>query len=134
MSTVADPNLNVDLRFPIGPYRPPDHIVQELREEWICELERLPENLSKAVAGLSEAQLETPYRPGGWTVRQVVHHVFDSHLNSYMRFRLALTEEEPIIKPYDEAAWAELIDAKTAPVELSLTLLEALHARWVMLL
>jgi len=83
---------------------------------------------------LNEAQLDTPYRDGGWTVRQVVHHVPDSHMNAYMRFRLALTEHEPVIKPYDEAAWAELVDGKTAPPEISLALLDALHDRWVRLL
>jgi len=83
---------------------------------------------------LNEAQLDTPYRDGGWTVRQVVHHVPDSHMNAYIRFRLALTEHEPVIKPYDEAAWAELVDAKSAPPEISLTLLDALHDRWVRLL
>jgi hypothetical protein len=87
-----------------------------------------------AAAGLSEEQLNTPYRPGGWTVRQVIHHVPDSHINSYVRFRLALTEEEPIIKPYEENRWAELPDARTAPVELSLDLLEMLHRRWTLLL
>ena len=83
---------------------------------------------------MNEAQLDTPYRDGGWTVRQVVHHVPDSHMNAYMRFRLALTEHEPVIKPYDEAAWAELVDGKTAPPEISLALLDALHDRWVRLL
>jgi len=86
------------------------------------------------VAGLSQEQIDTPYRPGGWTVRQVVHHVPDSHLNSYIRFRLALTEQEPTIKPYDEKRWAELADSRTGPMEVSLALLESLHARWVLLL
>jgi hypothetical protein len=94
----------------------------------------LPAQLAKAVAGLDDAQLDTPYRPGGWTVRQVVHHLPDSHLNSYARFRLALTETSPLIKPYEEAAWAQLSDARTAPVGPSLTLLEGLHARFVLLL
>lgn len=123
-----------DLRFPVGRYRAPGKVGAHQREEWIGEIERLPENLRHAVSGLSEAQLDTPYRPGGWTVRQVVHHVADSHLNSYTRFRLALTEEKPTIKTYNEADWAELADAKTAALELSLALLEALHARWVLLL
>jgi len=86
------------------------------------------------VAGLSEPQLDTPYRPGGWTVRQVVHHVPDSHINSYVRFRLALTENEPTVKPYDESRWAELADSRTAHIETSLALLESLHERWVLLL
>ena len=84
--------------------------------------------------GLDEAQLDTPYRPGGWTVRQTVHHVADSHMNSFIRFRLALTETEPTISPYDQAAWGELADSRAAPVELSLQLIENLHARWVVLL
>ena len=87
-----------------------------------------------ALAGLSDSQLDTPYRPGGWTVRQVAHHVPDSHMNSYVRFRLALTEDEPVIKPYEESRWAELPDARGMPVEPSLVLLESLHARWVPLL
>jgi hypothetical protein len=87
-----------------------------------------------AVAGLTTAQLDTAYRPGGWTVRQVVHHVPDSHLNAYVRFKLALTENAPTIKPYDEAAWARLPDTASTPIEVSLDLLESLHARWVRLL
>jgi hypothetical protein len=98
------------------------------------EIEQAPARLRAVVAGLSDAQLDTPYRPVGWTVRQVVHHVPDSHLNSYVRFRLALTEKEPTIKPYDESRWAELTDARTAPIEISLALLESLHARWTLLL
>jgi hypothetical protein len=90
--------------------------------------------LRGAAAGLDNQRLDTPYRPGGWTVRQVVHHLPDSHLNSYVRFRLALTEDEPIIKPYDESRWAELTDARTAPVEISLAFIESLHRRWMLLL
>jgi uncharacterized damage-inducible protein DinB len=90
--------------------------------------------LRSAVADLNEDQLATPYRPGGWNVRQVVHHLPDSHLNSYIRFRLALTEDNPVVKPYQEAAWAELHDARSAPIELSLALLESLHQRWALLL
>lgn len=123
-----------DLRYPVGRYRPPKEITQDTRAEWIGEIERLPENLRRAVSGLSEAQLDTRYRPGGWTVRQVVHHLADSHLNSYSRFRWAVTENVPEIKTYNEADWAELPDAKTAPVQLSLSLIEALHARWALLL
>ena len=93
-----------------------------------------PARMREAVAGLSDGQLDTPYREGGWTVRQVVHHVPDSHLNAYIRLKLALTENEPTIKPYDEALWAQLDDVHTTPVETSLTLLESLHARWVGLL
>lgn len=123
-----------DLKFPVGRYKAPATISAEQRAAWIEEMAKLPENLKNAVAGLTDAQLDTPYRQGGWTVRQVAHHVPDSHLNSYTRFRLALTENVPLIKPYDEAAWAELSDAKTAPVAPSLALLEALHARFVLML
>lgn len=122
------------LRYPIGRYSPPSEITSEHRTVWIAELESLPDRLNDAVKGLSDDQLDTPYRPGGWTVRQIVHHFPDSHLNSYTRFRLALTEQSPTIKPYAEAAWAELPDAKSAPIEPSLLLTGALHKRWVMLL
>jgi hypothetical protein len=104
------------------------------RAACVTRIAAAPAALRAAVAGLSDAQLDTPYRPGGWTVRQVVHHVPDSHLNAYVRIRLALTEDTPTIKPYEEARWAELPDARSLPVEASLTLLEALHARWVTLL
>jgi DinB superfamily len=123
-----------ELRYPLGRYRPPTSITAQDRTEWIAEIDALPSRMRQAIAGMNDAQLDTRYRAGGWTVRQVVHHVPDSHLNSYSRFRLALTEDSPTIKPYDEAAWAELADAKTAPVEPSLAMLEGLHARWVMLL
>jgi len=122
-----------DLRYPIGHFSPPASSLPGVRAAHIQTLRRLPERLRAAVSGLSDAQLDTPYRDGGWTVRQVVHHVFDSHANSYMRFKLALTEEWPTIKPYDEAAWAELADSRM-PIEVSLTLIEALHGRWVGLL
>src|SRR5882762_11341986 len=105
-----------DLRYPIGPLEacaPPDF---GMRVKMMSELAEAPKRLRAAVAGLSDRQLDTPYRPAGWTVRQVVHHLPDSHLNSYTRFRLALTEDSPAIKPYDEAAWAELADAKSAPI------------------
>jgi len=120
-------------RYPIGQYSPPATIEREERDAWIAELEKLPANLRAAVAGLNEEQLDTPYRPGGWTVRQVVHHLADGHLNSYTRFRLALTEDIPTIKPFDETAWAELPDAKSGPIEPSLKLLEGLHERWVLM-
>jgi uncharacterized damage-inducible protein DinB len=106
----------------------------EERRQWIAEIAACPARLRAAVAGLTAAQFDTPYRPGGWTVRQVVHHVPDSHLNAYVRFKLALTEDSPTIKPYDEAAWAELPDTAATPIEVSLDLLESLHARWVRLL
>lgn len=123
-----------DLRYPIGEFRFAENITEAKRRAWIEEIAAAPANLRRAVAGLSAEQIDTPYRPGGWTVRQVVHHLPDSHLNSYVRFRLALTEDEPTIKPYREDQWAELADARTAPVELSLALLESLHGRWVLLL
>jgi hypothetical protein len=105
-----------------------------MRIEFIQRIADAPPEVKAAVQGLTEKQLDTPYREGGWTVRQVVHHLPDSHINSYVRFRLALTEDEPTIKPYNERLWAELFDARTAPVALSLQLLESLHERWVMLL
>lgn len=134
MHASMDANTSEELRYPIGRYRAPERIGAEDRAGWIRELEELPEKLRRAVSDLNDTQLETPYRPGGWTVRQVVHHYADSHANSYMRFRWAVTEEMTTVKTYNEADWAELEDAKTAPVELSLGLLEALHARWVLLL
>lgn len=124
----------VDPRYPIGASPRPESIEAAHIHHYIASLAALPENLRSAVYGLSEAQLNTPYREGGWTVRQVVHHLPDSHLNSYTRFRLALTEDAPTIKPYDEKKWAELPDARTAPIEISLNLLESLHHRWAMLL
>jgi hypothetical protein len=123
-----------DLKYPLGRYQPPAAISPGQRTTWIGQMAELPAQLSKAIAGLDDAQLDTPYRPGGWTVRQVVHHLPDSHLNSYTRFRLALTENSPLVKPYEEAAWAQLVDARTAPVAPSLTLLNGLHARFVLLL
>ncbi len=128
------PNLTADPRYPLGKFAFPDHVTAETRTQWLSEVEETPAKLRQAVDGMSDRQLETPYREGGWTVRQVVHHLVDSHMNSYIRFRLALTEHEPTIKPYHEELWAELPDAKTAPVELSLSMLDALHARWMVLL
>ena len=123
-----------DLRYPIGKFPIEGAVTPEKMREWIDQIAEAPARLRESVAGLSKEQLDTPYRPGGWTVRQVVHHLPDSHLNSYCRFRLALTEDEPTIKPYDEVLWTELRDARTAPIELSLDLLDALHRRWVVLL
>lgn len=123
-----------DPRYPIGRFVPPEEVTEVHIQEWINQIAEMPARLRQAVAGLSAAQLDTPYREGGWTVRQVVHHVPDSHLNSYVRFKLALTEEAPTIKPYDEQAWARLGDSRDTPVEVSLRLLEALHQRWVVLL
>ncbi len=122
-----------DLRYPIGEFIVPKEVTKAQREGWLEEVARLPERLRSALAELSNAQLETPYRPGGWSVRRVAHHLSDSHLNSYTRFKLALTEENPTIRPYDEARWAELGDSD-APVEVSLALLDALHKRWIVLL
>jgi len=131
---MAHLDLETDLKYPIGRYQAPTTISVDQRSAWIEEMANLPANLTKAISGLSDAQLDTPYRPGGWTVRQVVHHIPDSHMNSYVRFRLALTENSPLIKPYEEAAWAELADAKNAPVAPSLAILEGLHARFVLML
>jgi uncharacterized damage-inducible protein DinB len=123
-----------DLRYPIGEFSYAGEQTADERRRAIDEIEAAPVRLRAAVQGLSPQQLDTPYRPGGWTVRQVVHHVPDSHLNAYTRFKLALTEDEPTIKPYDEARWAELADVRTAALEVSFALLEALHQRWVLLL
>ena len=123
-----------DLRYPIGKFHYDGPTNDEQKQQFIDEIARAPENLKSAIDGLSTVQLDTPYRPGGWTVRQVVHHLPDSHMNSYVRFKLALTEDEPTIKPYAEDRWAELADTKATPTEISLTLLESLHLRWVALL
>jgi uncharacterized damage-inducible protein DinB len=124
----------MDPRYPIGKFEIPKEVSPALRRQAIEEIAKTPANMRAAVKGLSDAQLETPYREGGWTVRQVVHHVPDSHMNAYIRWRLALTEQEPTIKPYQEAQWANLEDARSAPIEVSLALLEPLHERWVRLL
>jgi len=122
------------LKYPIGKFKAPETFSKELSEAWIREIEELPFRLRSVVSKLNDEQLSTPYRDGGWTVRQVVHHLADSHLNSYIRFKLAMTEDHPTIKPYEEDRWAELEEAKHAPVEISLVLIEALHARWVLFL
>lgn len=124
MSTVLD-----DVRYPIGRFTPVPADT-EARRRAIADIAALPARLREAVAGLTDAQLDTPYRPGGWTVRQVVHHVADSHLNAYTRLKLALTEDAPRITPYDEKAWAELADARL-PAAVSLDLLDSVHARWI---
>ena len=121
----------MDLRYPIGEFKFEAPLTDAERQTCIDIIEQTPAQMRKAVAGLDEDQLNTPYRPEGWSVRQVVHHVPESHLNSYLRFKLALTEDEPTIKPYFEDRWAALDDAREAPIELSLDLLEALHRRWV---
>ena len=120
--------MSNDPRYPIGKWKEqPATTVATL----IDQIAAAPANLTAAVKGLTDAELDTPYRDGGWTPRQIVHHIADSHMNAYIRFKLALTEDMPPAKPYDEAKWAELIDARTAPVSESLALLEALHSRWV---
>jgi len=124
----------MDPRYPIGKFELPKDVTPALRQAAIDDLAGTPARVRAAVAGLSDAQLETPYREGGWTVRQVIHHLADSHMNAYIRLRFALTENQPTIKPYDENTWANLEDARSAPVEVSLRLLEPLHERWVRLL
>lgn len=124
----------MDPRYPIGKFEMPAEVTPTLRAEAILDIAAAPGKVRAAVKGLNDTQLDTPYREGGWTVRQVVHHLADSHMNAYVRWRLALTETEPTIKPYEESAWANLEDAAHAPVEVSLRLLEPLHERWVRLL
>ncbi len=123
-----------DLRYPVGKLVRKPQLSAEERRSAIDTIADTPGALRAAVANLTDAQLDTPYRPEGWTVRQVVHHVADSHMNAYLRFRFALTEDNPTIKPYDEAKWAELVDARTMPVSLSVDLLDRMHARLVTLL
>lgn len=125
----------LDPRYPIGDFESVGRALTPAeRAERIDAIEAHPERMRAAVSGLTDEQLDTPYRDGGWTVRQVVHHVVDSHLNSYVRFKLAITEDNPTIVAYDEKLWAELPDAKSAPIAGSLDLLEALHRRWVSML
>jgi hypothetical protein len=126
-----NPEATMDLRYPVGEFSFSGILSQASRDVLIDEISATPEKMRAAVAGLSNEQLDTPYRPGGWTVRQVVHHVPESHLNSYIRFKLAITEDEPIIKPYFEDRWAQLPDALVSPIGPSLDLLDALHRRWV---
>ncbi len=123
-----------DVRYPIGKFEYDGPLTPEQRQELLHQIEQAPPRLRAAVKGLSEQQLDTPYRPEGWTIRQVVHHVPDSHLNAYVRFKLALTEDEPTIKPYAEDRWARLADTQATPVEVSLAMLDSLHDRWVRLL
>jgi uncharacterized damage-inducible protein DinB len=122
-----------DLRYPIGRYEPGPPPDAEARTALLAQLAEIPGRLRSAVAGLSDGQLDTPYRSGGWTVRQVVHHLADAHLHWYARTKLAVTEDEPVVMPWDEALWAELEDARTGPLEPSLMLLEGLHRRWAAL-
>lgn len=122
------------LRYPIGKYSFNQAVTPEKLANWIAILDAAPKALREAVSGFNDAQLDTRYRPEGWTLRQVVHHLADSHINSYVRFKLAMTEDVPTIRPYHEERWAELEEARTAPVEISLALLDALHRRWVLFL
>jgi uncharacterized damage-inducible protein DinB len=123
-----------DLRYPIGKFPRPVALSAAEREQCIAAIAAAPGHLRDAVAGLDDSQLDAPYRPGGWTVRQVVHHLPDSHMNSYVRFKLALTEDTPTIKPYHEDRWAEIEEARMAPIGISLDLLDALHRRWTAML
>ena len=124
----------MDLRYPVGPFKFDGPSNDQQRIAFIDQIEETPAKLRAAVQGLTEEQIDTPYRPDGWTVRQVVHHVPESHMNAYIRFKLAITEDNPTIKPYFEDRWAQLDDAQTAPVDLSLNLLDSLHRRWVLFL
>jgi DinB family protein len=123
-----------DLRYPLGKFTYNGYLTEDQKQKSLDDIAHAPANLRVAVKGLSQQQLDTPYRPDGWTVRQVAHHVPDSHLNAYVRFKLALTEEDPTIKPYAEDRWAQLADTQATPVEISLVLLDSLHDRWVRLL
>lgn len=123
-----------DPRFPIGKFKAPDQVNSADRTAFINAIETVPAALRAAVRGLSNAQLDTPYREGGWTVRQVIHHIPDSHMNAFIRFKLALTEQDPAIKTYEEQLWADLPDVAATPIDVSLTLVDALHSRWVVLL
>jgi hypothetical protein len=127
--------IDIDtLRYPIGKFSFPSEVSAEQRKELLMIIEGLPSKLRSAVQGMSDAQLDTPYREGGWTVRQVVHHLFDSHVNAYIRMKLAVTEDTPTIKPYKQDLWSELEDARTALAEISLSLLEGVHKRWMIFL
>ncbi|HET9741519.1 MAG TPA: putative metal-dependent hydrolase [Terriglobales bacterium] len=130
----ANPAVANDLRFPLGKFHYETAMTKSQRETALDTISQVPARMRAAIRGLTPQQLDTPYRPEGWTVRQVVHHVPDSHLNAYIRTKLALTETEPTIKPYDEKRWAELADSRLTPIETSLKILEAVHERWNYLL
>lgn len=133
MRQITEPELE-KLKYPIGKFVKPNHIDKAVLNLWISEIENLPGQVRKIVDKMNEEQLNTPYRKEGWTIKQVIHHLPDSHMNAYTRFHLALTEDTPTIKPYFENRWAELADGKNAPIEFSLNLLSSLHQRWVYLL
>jgi uncharacterized damage-inducible protein DinB len=122
--------VSEDHRYPVGRFDRRDTLTNDERRGMIDQIAATPARLREAIAGLDEAQLDTPYRDGGWTVRQVIHHLPDSHMNAFIRIKLALTEDEPTVRPYDESRWADLPDARETPIEISLSLLESLHARW----
>jgi hypothetical protein len=123
--------MTEDIRYPVGKWTRQPVASDAARAELIRHIEELPTKITSAVAGLTDAQLDTPYRPEGWTPRQIVHHVADSHMNAYIRFKLGVTEDHPTIKPYDQQSWAETGEARSGPLSLSLPLLESLHGRWV---
>lgn len=128
-------SLNLEnLRYPVGKYSPSESITPQQLDQWIADIDHFPTSVEKAVEGLSERQLDMPYREGGWCIRQIVHHLADSHFQAFIRTRLALTEDHPVIKPYNQAAWADLEDARTAPVEWSLDILRGTHKRWASVL
>ena len=126
--------MSDDLRYPVGACEWPAEVSVEERRRNLRDIAELPAKLREAVAGLAPQHLDIPYREGGWTIRQIVHHIPDSHMNSYVRFKLALTEDQPTIKPYDEKLWAEIPEARTAPIEISLAMTDALHGRWSLML
>jgi len=123
-----------DPRYPIGKFSFDGPLTTDQKKQYLNDIEQTPGRLRTAVRGLSDQQLNTPYREGGWTVRQLAHHVPDSHMNAYIRFKLALTEDEPTIRPYMEDRWAELPESKQAPIDISLALLDSLHQRWTLVL
>jgi hypothetical protein len=134
LTNTIDAATSRDIRQPVGPFTPDPLVTPEKRQAWIGVLADAAETLRSVLSAIGDDALDTPYRPDGWTARQVVHHLADAHLNGFVRFKLALTEDTPAIKTYEEDLWAETADGRHAPVELSLVLLEALHARWVLLL
>lgn len=122
------------LKYPIGKFDPPSTITKEILSQWITSIVSFPSRLKREANHLTEEQLDTPYRPEGWTIRQVIHHCADSHMNSLTRLKLALTEDQPIIKPYYEDRWAELADSKSMPIASAIKMLEGIHERWTLLL